>query len=291
MGQGSGGINRTLDSSYIPSKYSKAYNLYSRNQINSVLPFVLSISRICPFSSLYPIFKLLKATCKMLMLNEMEVVLLGFLIKQTKWEINEVTIWHNAENVQDIIYCSIDHLDYKRIILYLMLTAFTVKFYLNPNTQEIVEEVNKKCPNFKQIFQGWNKKHSSIVTKINPRSLNLVYNQLYGGLEESHKDFNVIVDAIIQISPAYNPEKGQEIKKRREKSELSIKKTIVDPNLFALPQPSLFSSSILLNLANRHQTQPQKQSGFNLFMPCKSDRMRAEYRGILGSSVVNGLNR
>lgn len=137
IGQGIAGlvpINKTLDSSYIPSKYSKAYNLYSRNQINTVLPFVLSISKTCPFSSLYPIFKLLKATCKIFMLNEIEVVLLAFLIKQTKWDINEKTIFHNAENVQDIIYCSIDHLDYKRIILYLMLTSFTVKFYLNENS-------------------------------------------------------------------------------------------------------------------------------------------------------------
>jgi len=68
--------------------------------------------------------------------------------------------------------------------------------------------MNKRCPNFKQIFQGWNKKHSKIITKINPRTLNTVYKKLYSavkGERGEQLDFNMMVDAIIQISPAYNP--------------------------------------------------------------------------------------
>lgn len=109
--------------------------------------------------------------------------------------------------MQDIIYYSIDNLDYKRIILYLMVTAFTVKFYLNESTLDILEEATKRCPNFKQIFQSWNKKHSIIITKINPRTLNLVYKKMYSNIKEDQLDFNIMVDAIIQISPAYNPER------------------------------------------------------------------------------------
>lgn len=192
---------------YMPSKYSKAYNQYSRSQMKTIMPFIASISRTCSYSSLYPICKLVKAICKIFMLNEIQIIFFAYLIRETQWDIRDKTIYHNAENIQDIIYCSIDNLDYKRIILYLMVTAFTVKFYLNEkNTGEVLEEVNKRCPNFKQIFQSWNKKHSTVITKINPRTLNTVYKNLYSSLKQDQPDFNMLVDAIIQISPAYNPE-------------------------------------------------------------------------------------
>lgn len=75
---------------------------------------------------------------------------------------------------------------------------------------EILEEATKRCPNFKQIFQCWNKKHSTIITKINPRTLNIVYKKLYSSVKEDQPDFNMMVDAIIQISPAYNPEREKQ---------------------------------------------------------------------------------
>lgn len=70
-----------------------------------------------------------------------------------------------------------------------------------------MEEAGKKCPNFRQIFQNWAKKNSSITRKINPRTLNTVYKKLYSSVVDSNTDFNMMVDAIIQISPAYNPDK------------------------------------------------------------------------------------
>ena len=159
-------------------------------------------------------------------MNEIEIIFFAYLIRETEWDIRDKTIYHNAQNIQDIIYCSIENLDYKRIILYLMVTAFTVKFYLNEkSTGDILEEVNKRCPNFKQIFQSWNKKHSAIITKINPRTLNTVYKNLYTSLKQDQPDFNMMVDAIIQISPAYNPERekqAQDPKKKTDKKELLI---------------------------------------------------------------------
>ncbi len=122
------------DMSYMPSKYSKAFNSYSRNQIKTIMPFIASISRTCSYGSLYPICKVLKAISKIFMLNEIEVIFLAYLIRETGWDIRDKIIYHNADNVQDIIYYSIDNLDYKRIILYLMISAYTVKFYLNESS-------------------------------------------------------------------------------------------------------------------------------------------------------------
>ncbi len=78
-----------------------------------------------------------------------------------------------------------------------------------------------------------------------------------------------------------------------------------------MPQPALFSSSGLLNMAVTHQqgansmpTVSQQSvlntfensinngnnlSGLNPFMPYKSDRIRQDYLGMIGSSVVGGL--
>jgi hypothetical protein len=69
------------DITYLPSKYSKAFNSYSRNQIKLVMPFIASISRTCSYSSLFPICKVLKAISKIFMLNEIEIIFLAYLIR------------------------------------------------------------------------------------------------------------------------------------------------------------------------------------------------------------------
>lgn len=43
---------------------------------------------------------------------------------------------------------------------------------------------------------------------------------MYSNIKEDQLDFNIMVDAIIQISPAYNPE--------REKQTQETKKKVVD---------------------------------------------------------------
>ena len=88
-----------------------------------------------------------------------------------------------------------------------MVAAYAVKYYLNDKTNDLMEEAAKKCPNFKLIFQSWAKKHANITTKINPRTLNSVYKKLFTNIRQDSPDFNMMVDAIIQISPAYNPDK------------------------------------------------------------------------------------
>ena len=117
----------------------------------------------------------------------------------------------------------------------------------------------------------------------------------------------MMVDAIIQISPAYNPERekqnNQETKKKalpeRKEPEVSIKKeepsVKYDKSGFIPPPAALFSSSGLLNMMTIHQQtmgatdNNPNLSGINPFMLGKSDRIRQDYLGILGSSVVGGI--
>ena len=84
-GQGDNCNNTTQqqgnDLAYVPSKYSKAFNHYSKSQIKLVMPFLASISRTCTLGPLYPVCKVMKAVSKIFMLNEIEVIFLAYLIR------------------------------------------------------------------------------------------------------------------------------------------------------------------------------------------------------------------
>ena len=121
----------------------------------------------------------------------------------------------NAENVRDVVSCSIETTEYRCLILYLMVCAYTVKFYLNEEHGEFLDDANRVCPNFKIIFESWVKKHATITSKVNLRMLNRVYKELYNNLRFSAVDFNMMVDSIIQISPAYTSDR----EKPREKDK------------------------------------------------------------------------
>ena len=100
-----------------------------------------------------------------------------------------------------------------------MVCAYTVKYYLNENNNEAMEEAIKRCPNFRKVFELWAKKYSAITTKINPRTLNIVYKELYTNVRNEKPDFNTMVDAILQISPAYNPERDRVTKEEKKKNQ------------------------------------------------------------------------
>ena len=127
------------DLSYIPSKYSKAFNSYSKTQIKFVQPFLASISKSCTLGPLYPVQKVMKAVSKIFLLNEIEAIFLAYFIKETKWDIKDKIIVGGAESTQDIVCFASDNSEYKRLILYLMVTAFTVKHYLNEKTGDLME--------------------------------------------------------------------------------------------------------------------------------------------------------
>jgi|688.fasta_scaffold213110_1 hypothetical protein len=85
--------NSQGDMNYTPSKYSKVFNIYSRTQIKTILPFIASISRTCSYSSLFPICKVLKAISKIFMLNEIEIIFLSYIIRETNWDIRDRIIY------------------------------------------------------------------------------------------------------------------------------------------------------------------------------------------------------
>ena len=103
-----------------------------------------------------------------------------------------------------------------------MLVTYTLKFFLNEHIEELLEEAIRICPNFKLIFENWAKKHSNLTKRINPKTLNKVYQDLHFKIRHEEPDFNLLVDSILQISPAYNPEKNEKDKKIEKKDNKEI---------------------------------------------------------------------
>lgn len=152
-------------------------------------------------------------------MNEVEAIFFAYMIRETNWDINDKLITQNSEQVRDVVCYLNDQVEYKNLILYLMLVTYSLKFFLNENIEELLEEAIRICPNFKLIFENWAKKHSNITKRINPKTLNKVYLDLHFRIRHEEPDFSLLVDSILQISPAYNPEKtGKE--KKPEKKEV-----------------------------------------------------------------------
>ena len=127
------------ENTYVPSKYSKAYNNYSRSEIKSVIPILKSVARSCNIAFRYPVFKVLKAIAKIFLMNEIEAIFFAYMIKETAWDIRDRLITLNSEQVRDVVCCANEQPEYKNLILYLMLITYSLKFFLNEDSQPLLE--------------------------------------------------------------------------------------------------------------------------------------------------------
>lgn len=77
-----------------------------------------------------------------------------------------------------MVCISSDQPVYKNLILYLVLVTYSLKYFLNEQSEELLEEATRICPGFKPIFENWAKKNSNLMKRINPKTLNKVYQDL-----------------------------------------------------------------------------------------------------------------
>jgi hypothetical protein len=184
--------------------------------VRSVIPILRSVARSCTIALKYPVYKVLKAIAKIFLLNEVEGIFFAYMVRETNWDIRDRLITQNSEMVRDVVSIASDHPEYKCLILYLMLVTYSLKFFLNDRSEELMEEAVRICPAFRAIFENWAKKNSHLTKRINPKTLNKVYQDLYLRIRHEEPDFNLLVDTILQISPAYNPDKNDKDKRRGE---------------------------------------------------------------------------
>ena len=53
------------------------------------------------------------------------------MVRETNWDVKDKLITQNSEQVRDVVCISNDQPEYKNLILYLMVTTYSVKFFLN----------------------------------------------------------------------------------------------------------------------------------------------------------------
>lgn len=85
------------------------------------------------------------------------------------------------------------------------------------------------CKKFNSYFQEWTQKSNVSNIKINPKILNSIFKRLTYYTDRDQEDvenYCILVEEILDISPAYNAEKGgaknkrnKKIKKEEEKIE------------------------------------------------------------------------
>jgi len=183
-----------------------------------------SIARGCNIAFKYPVYKVLKAIAKIFLLNEIEAIFFAYMVKETNWDTKDKLITQNSEQVRDVVCIASDNPEYKNLILYLMVATYSVKFFLNDQVdiEKLQDEAARICPNFKLIFENWAKKHSHLTKRISLKTLNKVYQELTYKIRHEDPDFSLLVDSILQISPAYNPEKNAKEKKEIKKEQREV---------------------------------------------------------------------
>lgn len=129
-----------------PSPYTVLSMNYNHSEFHSVQKLLRNLSSSAPYSTRYPILKLLKAVSRRLLINEFESVFFAYVVKANRWNISDEIIKKYLNGVRDIVCYSADDEDYKGLTLYLLLCGYAVKFYLNENIDMYTVEMEKACP-------------------------------------------------------------------------------------------------------------------------------------------------
>jgi uncharacterized membrane protein len=110
----------------------------------------------------------------------------------------------------------------KNLQIYLLFCAYYSKKSLNElNTENMFNHfLNNTCPRFKEKFNEWSLTSGIVNIKINPKILNNIFKRLTSNTEKEKdyiENYNVLVEQILDISPAYNADKEGKSKKKKKK--------------------------------------------------------------------------
>lgn len=129
-----------------------------------------------PQLKVYPSQDILIAVSKKLLMNELEFLFLGCLLDELKWQYTDLTIKNFASTLKPLLKNGPEeNLDYKCLELYLLLSAYSVKVYLNEDIKLFEAEMNELLPKFQQIFHTWGSKFAMTALSTNPKKLNRKY--------------------------------------------------------------------------------------------------------------------
>lgn len=76
---------------------------------------------------------MIRSIIKKFLFNELELIFFGYVLEESKWKVDDIEVRKQAYFMNDFLNITEvkDLLDYKSVLLYLILMAYAVKFYLN----------------------------------------------------------------------------------------------------------------------------------------------------------------
>jgi hypothetical protein len=83
---------------------------------------------------------MIRSIVKKFLFNELELIFFGYVLEESKWKVEDIEVRKHAYFMNDFLNITEvkDLLDYKAVLLYLILTAYGVKFYLNEEAEMLV---------------------------------------------------------------------------------------------------------------------------------------------------------
>lgn len=80
---------------------------------------------------------MMRAIAKKFFFNELEIIFFAYILEENKWAIVDPDVRKHAFALQDFLNISEikDALEYKSVLLFLVLNAYAVKYYLNSSEE------------------------------------------------------------------------------------------------------------------------------------------------------------
>lgn len=189
------------------SSYSKLYTRYLQTEFHAVEQLIKCIVKkpFCrDYYLKYPLEGLLKGICKKLLINVYELMLYGYFLSQADWKLDHYIYNNLAEVFPNIIHVNepTDPVVLKHLSMFLYFSSYSVKEFLNEDTQIFKEEMLKLFPEFEHLQAHWTASQPTVGQVLNIKALNAFYRSISN--VDSIEDYNTCVDKILQISPCYD---------------------------------------------------------------------------------------
>lgn len=164
---------------------------------------------------------------KKLLLNRFELLFLEYVFEECKWRYDIDMISACVDDFKSFMHipeAENPHGMIKNLQIYLLFCAYYSKRSLNDITQEGIYNHFLKTisERFKERYQEWTDLSGVTKIKINPKMLNLIFKKLTS-FNDKEKDFfenyNLLVEEILEISPAYNADKEGKVRRKKKKVE------------------------------------------------------------------------
>jgi hypothetical protein len=135
---------------------------------------------------------------QVLLLNELELIFLGYVVTQREWPHWEELLLNHSRRLK----LSLGPGDSKELGLYLLLTGYLIKFYLNDELLWLHTELQRIMPDFKELFKSWGNKYGKKQMELNPKAINQFYASTIPKSSATHvisQNVSEIIDRIEEL--------------------------------------------------------------------------------------------